>query len=247
MGLTGLSDMKKLIAVFLLFCAVPAFADYDKALALFKQKKYQESLKECADALEVSKDGDPAAPNYKIRYLASQNHRRLGNSQAAVAHLQRCADIKPKSADPLIDLAFLNADLGKYNEAKAYAQKALALEPKNAAAFYSAGYVQYRMGVFWGAKELLEKALALDPELYPAWNTLGLSLMQLKKYPDANTAFSTALAWYPDTAEFLNNLAVSLSRMGKNAEALKYAARAAELAPQNEQIRRNREALAKAK
>jgi Flp pilus assembly protein TadD len=239
--------MRTLLILFAVLCAFPAFADYDKALELFNQKKYQESLKVVADSLEVSKDSDPASPNFKLRFLAAQNHRKLGNLQNAILHLQRCSNINPKSADPYIDLAYVSIDMGKYKDALAYAQKAQQLDPKNATAYYLSGMAQYKMGVFWSAKEFFEKANSLDQEMYIAWNALGLTLMQLKKFADANTAFSTALAWSPDTPEILNNLSVSAARMGRIDEAVKYITRAAELAPQNEQIKKNREMISKAK
>jgi len=83
--------------------------------------------------------------------------------------------------------------------------------------------------------------------MYMAWNTLGLALMNLNKISDANTAFSTALAMNPDTPEILNNLAISAARMGKLDEALKSIARAAELAPQNEQVKKNKDQISKVK
>jgi len=231
----------------ILAASVPVFADYNQALDLFKEAKYQDSLKAVADALDVTKDTDPASQNYQLRFLAAHNHRKLGNLPSSILHLQRCAEIKPAAVEPLIDLAFVMIDAGRYKEASAYAQKAVTIDGKNAMGFYLLGLSQYKQGSFWGAKEYLEKALSIDPELYMAWNTQGLVLMSLKKYPDANTAFSTALAMSPDTAEVLNNLAVCYAKMGNTAEAVKAAERAAAIAPANEQIKKNRDAILKLK
>ena len=233
-------------AAAVLFClaSAQAFADYNQALELFKQGKYQESLKAAADALDVTKDADPAAPNYQIRFLAAHNHRKLGNLANAAIHLQKCAEIKPASVDPLIDLSFLMIDSGKYKESFTFAQKVVAMDSKNAMGYYLLGLSMYKQGAFWGAKEYLEKAISFDPEMYMAWNTQGLVLMALKKYADANTAFSAALAMNPDTAELVNNLAVSYAKMGNIAEAQKAAEKAATLAPANEQIKKNRDAIA---
>ncbi|HEY1406175.1 MAG TPA: tetratricopeptide repeat protein, partial [Spirochaetota bacterium] len=193
--------MRATLTVIILLCAIfPSFADYNQALDLYKKGKYQDSLKSVADSLDVAKDNDPASPNYQLRFIAAHDHRNLGNTASAIIHLQKCSEIKPKSVDPLIDLAFLMIDTGKYKDATAYGQKILSLDPKNAMGFYILGLSSYKQGVFWGAKEYLEKATAFDPDLYIAWNTLGLTLMYLKKYPDADTAFSTALAMNPDTA-----------------------------------------------
>lgn len=232
-----------LTAFVLVFGAFPLFADYNQALNLYKQGKYQDSLKAVADALEVSKDTDPAAPNYQLRYLASNNHRKLGNYVPAIQHLERCMAIKPKSVDPIIDIAFLMIDTGKYKEASEFGRKVIALDPKNAMGFYILGLSTYKQGSYWGAKEYLEKATLIDPEMYAAWNTLGLTLMYLKKYSEADTAFSTAIAMNPDTAEYLNNLAVAESRMGKIDQAKQTIAKAYKIASSNEKIRKNKEIL----
>ncbi len=230
-------------ALILVFAIFPVFADYNQALELYKQGKYQDSLKSVADALEVSKDSDPAAPNYQLRYLASNNHRKLGNAVPAIQHLQKCAEIKPKSVDPIIDLAFIMIDTGKYKEASEYGHKVITMDSKNALGFYVLGLSSYKQGAYWGAKEYLEKATAFDPDMYMAWNTLGLTLMYLKKYPDADVAFSTALAMNSDTAEIINNLAVAESRQGKVDQAKNTIAKAAKIAPSNEKIKKNKQIL----
>ena len=48
------------LAVIFCLASTNLFADYNQALDLFKQGKYQESLKAAADALDVAKDADPA-------------------------------------------------------------------------------------------------------------------------------------------------------------------------------------------
>jgi tetratricopeptide (TPR) repeat protein len=238
-----------LSAAAVLFCLIsaPVFADYNQSLDLFKQGKYQDSLKAAADALDVAKDADPASQNYQIRFIAAHNHRKLGNIASAMIHLQKCADIRPASVDPIIDLAFLMIDAGRYKESSVYAQKVISMDGKNALGYYLLGLSLYKQGAFWGAKEYLEKAISFDPEMYMAWNTQGLVFMGLKKYADANTAFSAALAMNPDTAEIVNNLSISYAKMGNAAEAQKAADKALTLAPNNEQIKKNQETISKMK
>jgi len=152
MRMFRLSILLLLIGV---FAAIPLFADYTQALDLYKQGKYQDSLKIIADTLEVSKDFTPSSPNYSLRFLAAHNHKKLGNLNSAILHLQKCAEIKPASADPLIDLAFMSIDAGKFREAMVYAQKASLISPKNALGLYLSGLSLYKQGNFWGAKEYL--------------------------------------------------------------------------------------------
>jgi tetratricopeptide (TPR) repeat protein len=232
-----------LTVIFFTCMIVPLFADYSKALDLYKQGKYQDSLKIIADDLELTKDFDANSQNFQLRFLAAHNHRKLGNIPSAIIHFQRCSEIRPKAVEPLIDLAFIMIDIGKYRDAAAYAQKAVSLDPKNAVAFYLLGLSSYRQGIYWGAKDYLEKATAFDPELYMAWNTLGMTLMALKKYPDADTAFSTALAMNPDTAEILNNLAVCEARQGRLDEAKKTMEKAEKLDANSDRIKKNKEIL----
>jgi tetratricopeptide (TPR) repeat protein len=232
--------MKKIAyaTAFVFMAGAFAFAAYSDALKLYQDKKYQESLGKIAGELVVGRDTDAKSSNYELRFLAAHNHWKLGNYEAAIAHFKRCAEIQKDIADPLLDLALLLAETGKYREAELHVTRALAMQ-KSALGYYIIGKSAYGVGNFWKAKEFYEKAIGLDPGLYIAYNGLGCALMKLSRYAHANTAFSAALSVMPSSPEILNNMGLCLEKMGKRDEAVGYYEKAAGLTPQNPVIRQN--------
>ena len=231
--------MKKLLFFSLLFTLISSnvFAAYDQALALFQEKKYQESLNILGQDLIVADDFKPGSPNYKIRFLAAHNHWKLGNEESASAHFRRCMAIDKTKIDPYVDLAILLSEKGRLNAASSVIEDGLNIK-EDAMLFWILGRVTYQKEKYWRAKELLEKANSLEPEFYFSYNDLGIVLMKLNKFGDANAAFSVALAINPESAEINTNIAQSLNMMGKANDAEGYAKKALELAPDNEMIKK---------
>jgi tetratricopeptide (TPR) repeat protein len=231
--------MKKFfISVFLLIYISPnAFAEYDKALELFNEKKYKESLGILAQDLIAADDYKPGSDNYKIRFLAAHNHWKLGNIESATAHFRRCMAIDKNNIDPYIDIAKKKKKKGKLNEAVSVIEDGLKIK-EDPMLLWILGRTYYKRGNYLRAKELLEKANSIDPEFYFSYNDLGIVLMKMKKFGDANAAFSVALAIQPDSAEINYNIAQKLLMMEKNNEALNYAKKALELEPDSESIKK---------
>lgn len=222
--------MKKLIpALLIIMFSSSAFASYDRALELYKNGSWKDSLKEIASELDIKKDMAPGFPNYRLRFLAAHNHWKLGNLESASIHFKKCIEMD-QSADPYIDLALMYLDKGKLADADSYAQKGLKKE-KNPMFYYILGETSLKRRNDWRAKEMFEAANALDQENYASYNGLGIALMNLKKYGEADTAFSTALSLAPDSPEVLNNMAVCLEKQGKNKEALETITKAKQLVP----------------
>jgi len=230
--------MKKFLSFLIIFTVMGsnAFAAYDQALALFQEKKYQESLNILGQDLIVADDFKPGSPNYKIRFLAAHNHWKLGNEESASAHFRRCMAIDKTKVDPYIDLAILYSEKGKLGNASSIAEDGLQIK-EDPMLFWILGRISYMKGNYSRAKELLEKANSMDPEYYFSYNDLGIVLMKLSKFGDANTAFSVALAINPESVEINTNMAQSLVMMGKSNEAESYAKKALTLAPDNEMIK----------
>jgi len=230
--------MRKIfLSILLLFYISPyAFAEYSKALELFNEKKYRESLDILGQDLIVADDYKPGSPNYKIRFLAAHNHWKLGNTESAAAHFRRCMAIDKSNVDPYIDIAIMYVEKGRFNDAISVAEDGLKIK-EDPMLLWILGRAYYKKGNYPRAKELLEKANSIDPEFYFSYNDLGIVLMKLKKFGDANAAFTVALAIQPGSAEINYNIAQSLLMLEKNKEALDYAKRALELDPDNESIK----------
>jgi len=230
--------MKKLLLFSLIFIMMNSnvFAAYDKALELFQEKKYQESLAILGQDLIVADDFKAGSPNYKIRFLAAHNHWKLGKEDSASAHFRRCMAIDKTKVDPYIDLAILLSEKGRLNAAASVVEDGLKIK-EDPMLFWILGRINYQKQNYSRAKELLEKANSLDPEFYFSYNDLGIVLMKLNKYGEANAAFSVALAINPASSEINTNIAQSLVMMGKVNDAEVYARKALELAPENELIK----------
>lgn len=231
--------MKKITILCLCIClnTVAAFASYDQALALYQEKKYQESLAMVANDLVVAEDYKENSPNYKLRYLAAHNHWKLGNDESAVAHFRKCMSIRKSAVEPYIDCSILLLEKQIYGDASSIAEDGLKIKD-DPMLYWILGRVAMARGNFWRAKELFEKANSMDPELYVSYNDLGIVLIHLNKAGDANTAFSVALAIYPDSAEANYNMAYSCLLIGRKNDALAYSGRALELAPNNEAVKK---------
>jgi len=215
-----------------------SFASYDEAVKLYQEKKYQESLKIIASELITEDDMKPGSINYNQRFLAAHIHWKLGNSQPATSHFNRCMVIKKDSVDPYIDLGLFQIELKKYEEAGATARKGLKIRD-SAMLYYIQGVVAVADGNYWRAKDMFEKANSLEPELYISYNSLGIVLLNLKKYSDANTAFTVANALRPRSFEIINNIGISLEKMSKFDDALKYYEQAKTIDPESPVIKKN--------
>jgi tetratricopeptide (TPR) repeat protein len=229
--------MKKLILIFLvLFISSSAFAAYDKALSLYQENKFQESLAICAEDLVMADDFKPGTQNYKIRYLAAHNHWKLGNIESASIHFRKCMAIDKTKIDSYIDLSMLLIEKRKFSAAGSVIEDGLKVK-EDAMLFWLLGKIAIERRDYQRARTLFERANGIDPEFYVSYNDLGIALMKLGKYGDANAAFSVAYAIKPDSAEINNNMAYSLYKMEKKNEALHYIKKAMELASGNESIK----------
>ncbi len=238
--LRGIEVKIKLSCIIFFILAIPAllFADYNKALKLFEQGKYDDALAEIALVLDVSKDFEPNSPNYNLRYLAGHIHAKKGNYESALTHLKRCAEIQKDNVDSLIDIAFIYIDQKRYADAMAWARKALQIK-QAPIAYYILGLSYSGIGSYWQAKEYLEKAISLDPEMYYAYNELGNVLMLLGRITQAQTAYSAAYALAPSSAYVCNNLAMSYVQASDVKKALEIIEKARKLAPDNAVIVEN--------
>jgi tetratricopeptide (TPR) repeat protein len=229
--------MKKLILTFFaILLSSSAFAAYDKALELYQENKFQESLAVCAEDLIMAEDFKPGSPNYKIRYLAAHNHWKLGNVESASIHFRKCMAIDKTKIDPYIDLSMLLIEKRKFKEAGSVIEDGLKVK-EDAMLFWLLGKIALERRDYQRARTLFERANGIDPEFYISYNDLGIALMKLGKYGDANAAFSVAYAINPDSMEINNNMAYSLYKMEKKNEALPYIKKAMELASGNESVK----------
>ncbi len=219
------------------------FASYEDALKTYNTGDYKLALSQCASILDAAKDMESGSQNYKIRFLAAHCHWKMKNYTNAIAHLKRCADIETANVNPLIDIALILIESGRFADADVYGKKVVALDANSSMGYYVLGMSKLKIGNFWGAKEFFEKSTSLDIEQYAAWNGLGKSYMMLNKFSEANTAFSTASALNPESSEIYNNLAMSYFKLEKKKEAGTYIDKALAIDPNNELLKTNKKLI----
>ena len=228
----------KFLFIIIILFPLAVFADYNKALKLFEQGKYDDALSEIAFILDVSKDFEPNSQNYNLRYLAGHIHIKKGNYESALIHLKHCAEIQKDNVNAFVDIAFIYIDQKKYTDAITWARKALQIK-QEAVAYYILGLAYSSIGSYWQAKEYLEKAISLDPEMYYAYNELGNVLMYLGRITQAQTAYSAAYALAPSSAFICNNLAMSYVKAGDMKKAAEFIEKARKLSSDNSTIVEN--------
>lgn len=151
--------MKKIIFP-VIFCiaAFPLFADYNSALKLFTEGKYDDSLKVIAEELDAAKDMTADSPNYKLRFLAGHNHWKMKRYENALSHLGRCLQIRANDTNAMIDVGLIYLEMKKYTDAVRVGQKIAEKEKNNAMAYYIIGKGALRSRKFLGRKRTFRKS-----------------------------------------------------------------------------------------
>jgi tetratricopeptide (TPR) repeat protein len=190
------------------------------------EKRPKEALQAFRKALEA----DPknlAALELAARVLASQK-----KDKEAIALVEDHVRTAGDSAGARQILARLDAGRGDREGAKAELERAIALDPGAVDAYLLLSGL--RSGPDAGQQALadLDRAVKRRPDHLQAWMLKGTLHEALGQVYEAEDAYRKVLVIRPDFVPALNNLAYNLLEHGGNAdEALKFAVRARELAP----------------
>ena len=144
-----------------------------------------------------------------------------------------------KEASALHTRSIINLIEGKRDKALSDLNAALKIDPKYAPALYGRGSVYAEMGDFAKAQDDFAAAIKLSPNDLLAANDLAWfrATCPEAKYRDGKEAVTQATrvceATKYDNEEFLDTLAAAYAESGDFKTALKWAAKAAELDPEN--------------
>ena len=141
-----------------------------------------------------------------------------GESQEAVAALEKALAVDPKHGKAHNNLALASIDLGELEVAEAHYRESLAIEPQPAI-YNDLGFVLERQGLTEEAVELYRKSLELDPESASAHYNLAASLARSGELAAAERHFRAALAQKP-SAQTYTGLALVLWQQGRVDEAV---------------------------
>jgi len=171
------------------------------------------------------------SPNFDSLHQQGVTHFRAGRFDQALSFLGLAVQAKPSDRVALVNLARVQAILGRRLEAVENFDRALKLDPDFADAHLSRGQALLELGRLEDARLACAAAAALRPRDALALLMLGTALRRLERLPDALDAFAQALTINPDYSEALVSKGAILREMGRPADALPPLDRALALSP----------------
>jgi tetratricopeptide (TPR) repeat protein len=226
LGAGDTQEMRSVLDQALKVRRVPELVLQDGVLRL-RQGDYAGAI---ADAEESIKDNDVRG----ARLLASVYQAQKQPAKAE-QRLKELMATYPKSA-PIANLLgqwYMNA--GNRNEARKAFDAAVAADPKFVDAILSLAAIDFQERNAEGARQRLAGVVAGNPNNVPALIMLGTVTGELGDQEEAVRCYRSVLALDSSNVVALNNIAYSLASFQTD-EALKYAERAAELAPDSAMV-----------
>ncbi|WP_440073194.1 tetratricopeptide repeat protein [Streptosporangium sp. OZ121] len=223
----ALEDLDAVIA------ADPGYPDYyiDRGNLLHRLGRMDAAVADYETAMRV---GPPFPEPY---YNRAEIRFSAGDHRGALADLDHALELDPEFVDGLANRAGLRAALGEYAAARADAETGLAIDPANPYLLCALGQVETAQGRYDRARAAFDRALELAPSLAAAWANRGLLSFETGDPEGAVADFTRALGSGDDPA-LLFNRAMALRAAGRDGEAVADLTRALELAPNDEDIRR---------
>ncbi len=218
-----------------------------KLIAYYKQRKFQEVLKEgeiiqrqypdsvlIPQLLGVANAGlgrfEQAAVNFsrvtQINPDSAEAHANLGNAlrgqgklDEAIVSFRNALKIKSDHTDTLINLGTTLHESGNIDEAVTYYQKALKFKPDCANTHGNLGVALQKLGNLDGAVASYRNALAIEPNNAEVYFKLGNVLRETGKLDDAVVCYNKAIEIKLDFFNAHNNLGRTLRIQGKPGDA----------------------------
>ncbi|MFJ2029657.1 tetratricopeptide repeat protein [Streptosporangium sp. NPDC087985] len=223
----ALEDLDAVIA------ADPGYPDYyiDRGNLLHRLGRRDAAIADYETAMRV---GPPFPEPY---YNRAEILFSAGDHQGALVDLDHALELDPGFVDGLANRAGLLAALGEYDRARADAEAGLVLDPVNPYLLCALGQVEMAEGRHKEARIAFDQALEGAPSLTAAWASRGMLAFETGDPEGAVADFTRALEPGADPA-LLFNRAMALRAAGRDREATADLTRALELAPDDDDIRR---------
>jgi protein O-GlcNAc transferase len=154
-----------------------------------------------------------------------------GRLQEAVPPLLKAAQLDPKNAELLSNLARAQHGAELYCEVLETYAKLLRLVPDNEQIQTDRGTAFAKLKRFDEAEKAYEKAIALQPDYFLAWSNRGNLLNELRLTEQAIQSYEKALQLNPNYAETWTNLGNAFFNLGRFADAAHAHEKALSLSP----------------
>ncbi|GLX00222.1 tetratricopeptide repeat protein [Microtetraspora sp. NBRC 16547] len=223
----ALADLDAVIA------ADPGYPDYyiTRGNLLHRLGRPGDAVADYETAMRV---GPPFPEAY---YNRAEVRFEAGDHTGALADLDYALDLDPEFADAYANRAGLFAEFGEYGKARADALQGLALDPRNPYLLCVLGQVEAAEGRHAEARKAFDAGLRHDPALAALWASRGMLAYETGE-PEQAVADLTRALECGDDAAIRFNRSVALRELGREEEAREDLLRAAELAPEDEDVRR---------
>jgi tetratricopeptide (TPR) repeat protein len=223
----ALADYTRAIA------ADPGYPDYylDRGNLLHKLGRPEEAL---ADYEAVMRLSPPFPEAY---YNRSELRFAAGDLDGARADLDHTLELDPEFTPAYVNRGGLNGARGDHEAARKDVERGLALAPRDPHLLCVLGQVELAEGRHPEARAAFDQALEADADLVAGWAGRA-ELAYARGEHDAALADLDRALKLAETAELLFNRSVVHQALGRPGEARRDLLRAAELAPDDKDVRR---------
>ena len=214
----------------------PNYAPYhfDRAAVLHRLGRDSEAVADYATAIRLS---PPLAEAY---YNRGDVRVDLGDLDGALADFDYTLELRPEFVPAYVYRAGLHLELGNDDQARQDVEAGLALEPANPHLLSIRGQLDAAAGDLTAAARAFDEAIAVDPSLQAAWAGRATVAFDRGDLDSALRDLDQALE-LGDSAALRFNRAAAFMAAERWDEALVDLNRAAELDPEDEDTRTERE------
>ena len=171
--------------------------------------------------------------------------QQAGNSEAALAELQRAVELEPKNPRLIEALGSELFQQERYEEARRHFRHFIELQPRNAMAYTRLAMTSYATDRYDEFECALGLAMEIDPESPEMLHFMGKVNLDQQRHYDAGRIFGKLVELEPDNVQNLLALGMCLHQGGQTEAAQDTYKRALQLDPENQIAQTNLIAIEK--
>jgi tetratricopeptide (TPR) repeat protein len=164
---------------------------------------------------------------------------RKGKYDEAVTLFDKLAGLNPSSISAKINLGAASAQAGDMKKAIEAWKSVIRAEPSRVEVRLDLANALFAEGDVEGARYHYNQVLLMSANNAEALNGMGLCHLKANKLPQAEAAFRSSIEADPKLILAYSNLSITLEKAGQRGEAIKVLERAAKIAPDDEDVKRN--------